>query len=97
MSDEHPVVLHWESSPFAARSLPLEGISYGHAGGIRAFALVASGRKVALRSYLPTSNGKPVKDEEFPSREKAKERANEILKSFVTGLFGTRTTKQRAS
>lgn len=40
MSDEHPVVLHWESSPFAARSLPLEGISYGHAGGIRAFALV---------------------------------------------------------
>ncbi|MEV0620712.1 hypothetical protein AB0I81_45820 [Nonomuraea sp. NPDC050404] len=97
MSDKPTVVLHWEPSPYAAGSLPLDGISYGYAGNIRAFALFAKGKKVALRCYLPMSNGKTLKDEEFADKPRAKRRADAIAESFLAELFTLRVTEQRAS
>ncbi|MEV0621664.1 hypothetical protein AB0I81_50615 [Nonomuraea sp. NPDC050404] len=89
--------IEWKGSPFAQAGMPLSEISYGYVGGIRAFALITKGRKTAVRSYLPTGDGKPVGEVQFPERAQAKRYADENLQRFLTSLVNGKKATEKAA
>ncbi|MBT2225998.1 hypothetical protein [Nonomuraea sp. NEAU-A123] len=68
--------IKWERSPV------FHDIEYGMVGRIRAFSIAARVRFI-LYPRLPGKNGLVGETKEFPSVEKAKERADELLAEFL--------------
>ncbi|MFI9591036.1 hypothetical protein [Nonomuraea sp. NPDC052265] len=81
------LAIEWGPSNFA-------NTEYGRVGEIKAFSLTKWGTAYTLSPRLPDRKGMPYPAEEFRSDQKAKERADEILRQFLTDFLAAMEGKE---
>ncbi|MFI9598180.1 hypothetical protein [Nonomuraea sp. NPDC052265] len=74
------LAIEWGPSNFA-------NTEYGRVGEIKAFSLTYSAGTYRLSPRLPDRTGVPCPAEEFRDADKAKQRAEEILREFLTDFM----------
>ncbi|GAA0915661.1 hypothetical protein [Nonomuraea longicatena] len=94
MSGEPTIPVTWIGSEFAQKTLRVDGIEHGYAGGQRVFSIQNRPLGTFLHTYLPRPDGRPFPREEFTGPEKAKGRAAVILQGFLIHLLAPDTARK---